>query len=48
MVYDDTAYFSNFSDARVYKVSVHGGEPEAITPGMFIFSHYTLSINANA
>ncbi|PPQ68180.1 hypothetical protein CVT24_005066 [Panaeolus cyanescens] len=31
-VHDGILYFSNLTDGRVYRVSVKGGEPEAITP----------------
>ncbi len=42
LVVDGIAYYSNFADQRVYRVSVDGGQPEPLTPeGAWFYADYT-------
>ena len=44
LVHDGVAYFSNYSDGRIYVVSL-GQEPQAITPGMTVFHRFASTLN---
>ena len=44
LVHNGVAYFSNYSDGRIYVLS-QGQEPQAVTPGMTVFHRFALILN---